>query len=260
MVVVEAEGGLLDARGLVGADALAVGVSSAVVGGFRVERAVAEEGSRALVALLLQALRAHGAEEAVGGQRDVGSACSRGRAALCPQTAGDAGGAWAALHSAASSRWSGLRPPLVAARLGGRNGRGPRGRQARLARRPRHAQHAAAGGSAVMRSGGRERILCGVVVVEVGAVARGLVVLCDHGGIRVSMGCRWLPACRHVGEGAAKGLLGKFLNSNGMTTGQLLGAHHTSCLETWGSLSQAGEKRSTCRSERGTLGIGRRAV
>lgn len=150
MVVVEAEGGLRDAGGLVGADALAVGISSAVVGGFRVERAVAEEGSRTLVALLLQALRAHGAEEAVGCQRDVGSACSRGRPALCSHTASDAGRGCTARQATASSRRGGLRPSLVAARLGGRNGRGSRRRQARLARRPCHAQHAAAGGSAVV--------------------------------------------------------------------------------------------------------------
>lgn len=81
MVVVEADG-MVAAGSLVGADALAVGVSSALDGGFRVERAVAEEGRWALIALLLQALRAHGAEEAVGCQWDVGSTRGGGRATL----------------------------------------------------------------------------------------------------------------------------------------------------------------------------------
>jgi hypothetical protein len=43
---------------------------------------VAEEGRWALIALLLQALRAHGAEEAVGCQWDVGSTRGGGRATL----------------------------------------------------------------------------------------------------------------------------------------------------------------------------------
>lgn len=101
-----------------------------------------------------------------------------------------------------------------------------------------------------------------MVVVGMDVVARGLVILCDHGGsgIGVSMGCRWLPTCRHVGEGAAKGLSGKFLNSNGMTTGQL-GAHHTSCLETLGQLDSgergAGEKQAPAEANGQVSVLGR---
>lgn len=102
MVVVKAERRLV-ADGLVGANALAVGVSSALVGAFRVERAVAQERSRTLIALLLQALRAHGSKEAMCGERDVSSTCGRGRSALRAQTPGHTRGAWASLHGSTSS-------------------------------------------------------------------------------------------------------------------------------------------------------------
>lgn len=138
MVVVEADG-MVAAGCLVGADALAVGVSSALDGGFRVERAVAEEGGRALVALLLQALGAHGAEEAMSCQRDVGATCGGGRATLCSQAAGDTGSAGGAVHGAASARRRCLRPSAIASGLRAGKRRGPRGRKARLARGPRDA-------------------------------------------------------------------------------------------------------------------------
>jgi hypothetical protein len=64
------------------AGALAVGAAALFVGSLGIERAVAEEGRRSLVALLLEALRAHGAKEAVGGQRHMCSAGSRRGAAL----------------------------------------------------------------------------------------------------------------------------------------------------------------------------------
>lgn len=75
-----------------------------------------------------------------------------------------------------------------------------------------------------------------VVVVGVGVVANGLVILCNHGGMRMYMG---VPTCRHDGGGEAKGLVAKFLNSNGMTTGQL-GVHPRCqvCRE-FGTLTQA---------------------
>lgn len=75
-----------------------------------------------------------------------------------------------------------------------------------------------------------------VVVVGVRVVAGGLVILCNHGRMRVYMG---VPTCRHDGGGEAKGLRGKFLNSNGMTTGQL-GVHpRCQACPRFGSLTQA---------------------
>ena len=96
-----------------GADALAVGVSSQVVGAFRVERTVAEERSWALVALLLQPLRAHGPEKAVGRQWDVGSACRRCGPALvaCAYASGSAGAA--VEGSSPAPRWPCLRPSSI---------------------------------------------------------------------------------------------------------------------------------------------------
>lgn len=128
------------------ADALTIGIAAHFVGGFGVKRAMAQERGRALVALLLEPLRAHGAEEAVGGQGDMRPARGCRRATLWAHTARHAD---AALRGAGPSRRSGLRPPVLAARGGSRDGRGPRGRQAGLSCRARHAQDAAAGRAAL---------------------------------------------------------------------------------------------------------------
>jgi hypothetical protein len=115
---------------------------------------VTEEGGGALVALLLETLRAHGAKESVGGQRNMSSTRRCRWATLVSDTAGDA--------HAASSRGAGLRPSVLAARVCSRNGRRPGRRQAGLSCWARHAQHAAASGAALLfgRSHGH-----GVVVV-----------------------------------------------------------------------------------------------
>ena len=139
LLVVEAQRGQ-GAVGVGGAGAGAVVVVVCVVRRVRVERAVAEQRRGALVALLLQPLRAHGAKEAVGGERDMRSAGGRGRAAHA-----DA--------ASASSRWAGLRPPVLAARVRRRDGRGARRRQAGVACGARHAQHAAARGAALLVGG-----------------------------------------------------------------------------------------------------------
>ena len=69
---------------------------------------MAEQRRGALVALLLQALRAHGAKEAVGSEGDMGSAGGGRGTALVAQAARDA-------DAAASSRRAGLRPSVLAA-------------------------------------------------------------------------------------------------------------------------------------------------
>jgi hypothetical protein len=80
--------------------------------GFRIERAVTEERIWALVALLLEALRAHGPEEAVRSQRDMRSARSGCRPAWRSQTARHAD---AALETGAGSAALILRPSVLAA-------------------------------------------------------------------------------------------------------------------------------------------------
>lgn len=123
------------------ADALAVGVGRRIVRAFGIEGAVGKQRVGALVALLLQSLRAHGAEEAMRGERDMCSACGRRRSALGPQAAGDAD---AALHTTARAESLCPRPSFLAARMRRPDGRRARGGQAWLSRGARHAQHAAA--------------------------------------------------------------------------------------------------------------------
>lgn len=61
---------------------LAVRIAARFVCSVGIERAVAEEGIGALVALLLKTLRAHGAKEPVGCQRNMGSTGRRRWAAV----------------------------------------------------------------------------------------------------------------------------------------------------------------------------------
>lgn len=97
--------GWLAAHCLCRAHALAIGASSRVAYGLRMQRAMAKEGCWPLVALLLEALRAHGSKEAVGGQRNMGPT---------------RGGRWATLSQATSpSRRCWLRPSSLAARMRG---------------------------------------------------------------------------------------------------------------------------------------------
>jgi hypothetical protein len=95
--------------GVVRPRALSVRVVAQVGRAFRVQGAVTEEGHGPLVALLLQALRAHRTEETMGCERDVGSACSSRRPALGAHAAGDAGGPEDAVHAPAVC----LRPSLL---------------------------------------------------------------------------------------------------------------------------------------------------
>jgi hypothetical protein len=139
VLMVQAEGRSA-ADGSRGSNALAVRGGRSVVRSFRIQRAVAKQRRGALVALLLQALRAHGAEEAMRSQRDMRPARRRRRPALGAQAARRAE---AALH-AAEPEVFGARPAVLAARVRRCNRRGPRGRQARLARGARQTQHAAA--------------------------------------------------------------------------------------------------------------------
>ena len=92
---------------LSGPYALAERTGGRVAHGPSVKRAVAEERRGPLIALLLQALRAHGPEEAVGSQWDMRSARGR-RGAAGSQATCDA-------HAATASRCSGLRPSSLAA-------------------------------------------------------------------------------------------------------------------------------------------------
>src|SRR5690242_12940917 len=119
-------------------------------------RVLAQERSRPLVALLLEALRAHGAEEAVGSQWYMGSARGRRWAAVSQATCDT--------HAASPSRCCGLRPSSLAARIHSRNGRWARCLQRRLANRAGHTQHAAARRAAFLFDGRHRR---GVVVIRV---------------------------------------------------------------------------------------------
>jgi len=174
VLVVEAQGrGAAD--GLRGPNALAVRVGRGVVGGFRVQRAGAEQRVGPLVALLLEALRAHGPEEAVGSQRDMGPARRRRRTATRR--------ADAALHAARPAPFC-ARPSVLAARtrVRGCDGRRARGRQACLSRRARHAQHAALFG----------RRHCWSVAVAVTVAVTGAVVFTNCMASRrdaVGVGC-----------------------------------------------------------------------
>jgi hypothetical protein len=170
---------------VVGSSALSIWVVAEVSRTF-VERALAKERHRPLIALLLQSLRAHRTEETVGCERDVGSTCRCRRPALRSHATSSTGGPKDAVH--ASSRC--LRPSLLVslARLCGCDGRGPRRRKARLSQGPGHAQDAAAGRGAVSRNVGVQDA-CFVVVDVVGGgggvvFANGLVIVCDHGGMR----------------------------------------------------------------------------
>ena len=140
-LVMQAQHGLAS-RGLGRPHALAERAGSRVAHIPRAERAVAEEGRGPLVALLLEALRAHRAEEAVGGQRNM---CSTrgGRGTAGSQAACDA-------HAGAAARRCRLRPSSLAARVRGRNRRWARGRQRWLAHGAGHAQHAAARRAALL--------------------------------------------------------------------------------------------------------------
>jgi hypothetical protein len=140
-LVMQAQHGLAS-RGLGRPHALAERAGSRVAHIPRAKRAVAEEGRGPLIALLLEALRAHRAEEAVGGQRNMCSARG-GRGTAGSQAACDA-------HAAAAARRCRLRPSSLAARVRGRNGRWARGRQRWLAHRAGHAQHAAARRAALL--------------------------------------------------------------------------------------------------------------
>ena len=140
----------LAARRLCRAHTLAVRAGDRVAHVVGMERAVAGEGRRPLVALLLETLRTHGTKEAVGSQRHMSP--TRGRC-------------WATLsHAASPSRRGGLRPSSLAAGMRGRDRGWARGGQRRLADRAGHAQHAAARRAALLfnRRHGRS-----VVVVKV---------------------------------------------------------------------------------------------
>jgi hypothetical protein len=139
--VMQAQHGLAT-RGLGRPHALAERAGSRVAHIPSAKRAVAEEGRGPLVALLLEALRAHRAEEAVGGQRNMCSARG-GRGTAGSQAACDA-------HAAAAARRCRLRPSSLAARVRGRNRRWARGRQRWLAHGAGHAQHTAARRAALL--------------------------------------------------------------------------------------------------------------
>jgi hypothetical protein len=100
------------------------------------ERAMAQQRRRTLVALLLEPLRAHGAEKAVRGQRDMRSAGRGSRPALGAQAARYTD---AALHAAAASAALVSRPSVLATRMRRRDGGGPRGGQTRISSGAREA-------------------------------------------------------------------------------------------------------------------------
>jgi hypothetical protein len=150
--------GWLAAHCLCRANALTVRTGGRVAHIFGVERAVTEERCRSLIALLLEALGAHGSKETVGSQRNMGSTSSCRRAALA-QTTCDA-------HAASPSRRCWLRPSSLAARVRGRDGGRARRWQRRLADWAGHAQHAAARRAALLFNRRHRR---SVVVVKVAA-------------------------------------------------------------------------------------------
>lgn len=143
----------LAAHRLCRADALAVRTGSRVAHVVGVERAVAQERPRPLIALLLEALRTHGSEETMGSQRNMGPTRSCCRAALSQATCN--------AHAASPSRRGWLRPSSLAARVRGRDRRRARRWQRRLADRTGHAQHAAARRAALLfdRRHGRSVVL-----------------------------------------------------------------------------------------------------
>jgi len=148
-------------------------------------------------------------------QRDVSSACGRRRPALRRHASRSAAWSDATESSSATCRRC-LRPSArIAARLRRRDGRWARWRKTWLPRGSRHAQYAAAGRVAV-RGGSLGGGFGGFVVGDC-VFASGLVILCDHGGLRGIRDSRVGFVGRRHCAGAAMTVSKCFFTGSGMT-------------------------------------------